>query len=116
MTFILLIIRDFPLTTHRNILARLKPHNIKIPLILQAILFPGKTNLSDNLEQPDLTIHPHPLRRYKACSYEPVLCCLRFAPVSITPEFTPNSSPLALEFITYFSKLAFLSGSNLRLK
>ena len=29
--------------------------------------------LSDNLEQLRLPIHSRPLRRYEACSYEPVL-------------------------------------------
>jgi len=29
--------------------------------------------LSDYFEQPHLPFHPRPLRRYTACSYEPVL-------------------------------------------
>jgi len=38
----------------------------------------GKPHLSDNLEQPNLPFYPRPLRRYKACSYEPVFCHLMF--------------------------------------
>ncbi len=48
MIFILLIIRVFPFTPHRNTTACHKSNNTKIPLRLQAILFPGKPNLTDN--------------------------------------------------------------------
>ena len=38
---------------------------------LPGVLFPGKPLLSDNLEQPNLPLHP--LLSHKACSYEPLL-------------------------------------------
>jgi hypothetical protein len=41
MTFILLIIPDLPFTHHRNTPACHNSNNTKIPLRLQAILFPG---------------------------------------------------------------------------